>query len=223
MIAKQKHNLRLTLPTALAAAVLYCSWPLGYYLNPKASAHGLASELGAVGQPYNWVFISTDVLTGLLVAVIAIVLWWWLGRPAIRWLQVALLSYGVFGILTALDASLPMHCTPSLTVCPPIQNDHILIVHGVASIAAAASLFISVSALWYANRRERFQQLMLAVLALWGLFGLLSVLFFFVPGPGYLAQRYFIVLCSVWMVLLPVIVVKTLQVSKQVRVPQKIR
>ena len=52
----------------LIAGLLYSSWPLGYWLNPNA-AKGLASDLEALHQPFNWLFIALDILTGLFVAI----------------------------------------------------------------------------------------------------------------------------------------------------------
>ena len=37
----------------------------------------------------------------------------------------------------------------------------------------------------------------------WILFGALSLYFLVRPGPGYLAQHYYITLCSVWTAALP--------------------
>ena len=37
----------------------------------------------------------------------------------------------------------------------------------------------------------------------WILFGVVSLYFLFRPGPGYLAQHYYITLCSVWTAALP--------------------
>jgi len=38
----------------LVAALSYCSWPVGYLVNPSLAATALASELDARGQPYSW-------------------------------------------------------------------------------------------------------------------------------------------------------------------------
>ena len=48
----------------------YASWPLGYWLNPVAN-RGLASNLEAAHQPYNWVFIAFDIVSGLLICVVS--------------------------------------------------------------------------------------------------------------------------------------------------------
>lgn len=49
----------------VVAGLLYSSWPLGYWLNPQAD-HGLASNLEALHQPYNWLFILIDISSGVL-------------------------------------------------------------------------------------------------------------------------------------------------------------
>src|SRR6185312_9748885 len=58
----------------VASAIAYCSWPLGFWLNPGAERHGLASELGALGQPYDWVFIWGDIFSGVLLMAACLVL-----------------------------------------------------------------------------------------------------------------------------------------------------
>lgn len=188
---------------AVIAGILYCSWPLGYYLNPQVSAHGLASELGAVGQPYNWLFILLDVLTGIIVLLVAIMVWRACRKVPIWWLKPVLISYALFGVFTALDAVLPMHCVPSLRRCPGLGQDHLLIVHGIASISASAFLFITALGMWHIGQIYHRLSFMWIIMLAWALFGLMSLVFFFVPGPGYLAQHYFITLCSFWIALLP--------------------
>lgn len=188
------------------ASILYSSWPLGYILNPVVAGKGLASELGALRQPYNWVFIATDVLTGVAVTVAAYMIWWVMHDKRSRWLLAVLVSYVVFGVSTAADALMPMKCVPSLQRCPGISQDHMLIVHGVASILAAVSLFVSVMLVWYRHHNVGQSLLMSVMVAAWALFGLMSVIFFFVPGPGNLSQHYFITLCSIWVIILPHVV-----------------
>ncbi len=85
----------------VSSALLYCSWPLGFLLNPIASRTGLASELGAYGQPYNWVFIWGDIVSGVLLSA-AVIMLIRLYRPD-GWALLALIllaAYGVFGALT---------------------------------------------------------------------------------------------------------------------------
>lgn len=187
---------------ALIAAIAYNSWPLGYALNPAITrSGGLASELEALNQPYNWLFVSLDVLCGLCVMVIVIVLW---RKAQTLTSKYAMTGFGLFGLLTIADALLPMTCEPSLSVCPTLSHQPVLILHGIASIGSGVLLFMSAVLVWCAVRQRSHKILMSAIMAGWGISGLLTLYFFFTPGPGYLAQDYYLLLCGVWIVLFPI-------------------
>jgi hypothetical protein len=211
---KRRHFYQTAMIAAIAG-ILYNSWPLGYVLNPKVSAHGLASELAAVGQPYNWVFIFGDVISGVLIIIVTWLVWRSLREQLnTTWLKLVLASYALFGFFTAVDALLPLRCLPTIQTCPGVSQDHILLVHGIASITAATALFATALTMWHVNKlRDRYNIMNLVMLA-WALFGLMSLFFFFVPGPGYLAQHYFITICAAWMALLPVIVSRNISHRK---------
>ena len=201
MLSKQNtKKFWLAVSAAVAAGVVYCSWPLGYYLNPVVSRRGLASELEALHQPYNWLFILLDVLSGVLVMAVAILLW---RAHKDRLRRIILVNFALFGLLTILDALMPMSCEPSLRACPSLSHQPLLILHGVVSIAASVCLFISAVLVWWTRRRSSGSLVMSSLMAGWTLFGLVSLYFFFRPGPGYLAQHYYITLCSIWVMLLP--------------------
>lgn len=191
---------------AAVAAIIYCSWPLGYLLNPAASRHGLASELGAEHQPYNWLFDGFDVMAGLLVMVVAYLMVRFAPLARIPLARLAIACYGMFGVFTAIDAVVPMRCAPSLRKCPGIGKDRLLVVHGVASIAASVFLLASALLIWQLGSRtlsHHTKMVLYWLIGGWALFGLLSVIFLLVSGPGYLAQHYFITLCSGWMIAFP--------------------
>jgi hypothetical protein len=186
---------------ALLSGVVYNSWPLGYVLNPVIShSGGLASELEALRQPYNWLFVTLDALCGVGVIVAAALLW----HRAMDWMhKVVLVNFGLFGLLTIADALLPMTCEPSLTTCPSLGHQPVLILHGVASIGSGIFLFVSAFIMWRHIRHRVGKMIMTALMAGWGISGVLTLYFFFRPGPGYLAQDYYLVLCGVWVALLP--------------------
>jgi hypothetical protein len=117
----------------VVSAILYCSWPLGFWLNPHAMRDGLASELGAFGQPYNWVFIWGDIVSGVLLVVgVAILIRLYNLTGWAKWSVIFLAIYGVCG---ALDAALPESCLPSEQVCGPIFSDPMLILHGIFDLS----------------------------------------------------------------------------------------
>jgi hypothetical protein len=199
----QKNWLTVATLTTLAA-ILYCSWPLGYALNPSIGHRGLASELEALHEPYNWLFIMLDIASGIMVIAAAYLIWRALHGKRGKWLLAVLINYAIFGIGTTADALMPMKCVPSsLTHCPGINQDHLLVAHGVASILAAFCLFISVVLVWWRHHNVGQSLLMSTMIVAWILFGVMSVVFFFIPGPGNWSQHYFITICSAWIVILP--------------------
>jgi len=210
----QKTSLKRKLTAtgvALIAGILYCSWPLEYVVNPTVTSHhGLASELGSPGQPYWWLFNLLDIISSLLILGVAFMLWR-IVKIKKQWFKVAVMSYALFAILTIVDALLPLHCLPSTGQCGPLIDDPLIVAHGVASIGAGFVLFISTLAVWrlcQTANLKRFKPLMYAVLAGWALFGVSSLIFLFVKGPGYLAQHYFITFCSLWVALVPFMILR---------------
>ena len=187
---------------AIVAGVVYNSWPLGYFLNPLVThSGGLASELEGLNQPYNWVFISLDTVCGLCVIIASIMLW----HKHLDYIRKAtLITFALFGLLTIADALLPMTCEPSLTTCPTLSHQPILILHGIASIGSAIFLFVSAVLMWHRMKHNTGKIIMSILMAGWGISGILTLYFFFRPGPGYLAQDYYLLLCGAWVALLPV-------------------
>jgi len=183
------------------AAVAYNSWPLGFWLNPRVSyGGGLASELEGMHQPYNWVFVLLDVVTGVLVAAVVILLWRHHRSRLSRW---ALGSFALFGILTIADALLPMPCEPSVAVCPSWTAQPMLILHGIASIGSALALFATGVMAWRMHHKRHTDWVMRSMITLWALSGVMSLVFFFTPGPAYLSQDYYLLLCGIWIALMP--------------------
>ena len=204
VLMKSMYRSRLTwLATAMAvmAGVVYNSWPLGFWLNPKVSfGGGLASELEGLHQPYNWLFVLLDIVAGVLVVLAVVILW----RRRMRMLaKAALVNFGLFGLFTIVDALLPMPCEPSVAVCPVWYDQPMLILHGVASIGAAVTLFASAAIVWHIRRTHKDGLMMRMLMAGWAVFGILSLVFFLTPGPGYLSQDYYLILCGIWVAVMP--------------------
>jgi hypothetical protein len=187
------------------SAALYCSWPLGFLLNPEAMRDGLASELGAFGQPYNWVFIWGDIVSGvLLVAGVSILIRLYDLAGWAKWAMVCLAIYGICG---ALDAALPESCVPSERICGPILSDPMLILHGIFDLAASIALIGTlVAAAIFVHKVEpspRRRTWTYIIGAGGTIFALASGIFFIWGGPGYWAQRYYITLSCVWVASMP--------------------
>ncbi len=189
---------RPSLWLALAGAVLYCSWPLAYILNPVLERYALASQLEAPHQPFNWVFIGMDVLTGVvLVAAGALQLRRQHHHPVAYWIA---WGYVVFGATAALAAIVPLDCDPEVGTCGPLLRDPFVLVHGAASIISVLALLASLVLLaWLAYRSgvsPRGRQVILVTLVLWLLFGIGSLVELALHITGNLMQDYFITLCS---------------------------
>ncbi|HEY5442262.1 MAG TPA: DUF998 domain-containing protein [Candidatus Saccharimonadales bacterium] len=202
-----KHNvpqagfwLKMTI-VAVLSGVLYNSWPLGYWLNPGVSKAGLASALEGVGQGYNWLFIASDIVSSLLIALVCWLVWQRVrGTHDKRLISFALLNVAVFAAGTIIDAALPLRCDPTIQRCVSYTHDHLLLAHGLFSILAAICLFISLVILWWHHRHTVLLNGLLVGYLLFSLFSLIAVL---EPGVGNLSQHYYLLLCGVWLALLP--------------------
>ncbi|HEY4160476.1 MAG TPA: DUF998 domain-containing protein [Candidatus Saccharimonadales bacterium] len=189
----------------ILSAIIYCSWPLGFWLNPQAMQSGLASELGALGQPYNWVFIWGDIVSGvLLVAAVALLLKLY---RLTGWARLALVFLAIYGICGALDAALPMHCLPSEQTCGSIFSDPMLILHGAFDLIGSIALIGTLVAVTVHVYRQNRQWLpWIYVIGIGGtLFAIASGIFYIWGGPGYWAQRYYITLSCIWVASMPFI------------------
>jgi hypothetical protein len=194
-----KKQTQILTVLAILAALAYSSWPLGYLLNPVVGSHGLASELEAVNQPYNWLFVAGDVLSSILIAAVAIVIWRRKPRgsnPTFLYMA-AIVS---FALLTVADTLLPLHCNPSLTTCPNFTHDPLLFLHGIFSILASNGLFISVLIVWW---HKRSSPIMNGIMVGYLLFGIVSLINILKPGHGTWSQHFYLTLCSVWIALIP--------------------
>lgn len=192
----------------IVAGLLYISWPLGYWLNPAVSKNGLASGLEAVGQPYNWLFVSSDVVSSLLIITVCWMLWVPLRRHRlVKAIPVALMLIALYGVGTIIDALIPEHCVPNLEQCPTFTQDHILLIHGLFSILASVFLFISLCVMWL---RQKSSVLLSTLLVGYILFGIISLVEAVAPGNnGNWSQHYYITLCGVWLMCVPYVIERT--------------
>jgi hypothetical protein len=199
----EKWSIEIATVLVVTAAVLYCSWPLGFILNPSAQRTGLASELGAHGQPYNWLFIWADILSGALLMVACLLLVKLFHAEG--WRKFGLAMLALYGLCGALDAALPLSCLPSLQVCGPIFHDPVIILHGIIDFTGSAALIGTLGAEWiYAYKHHRSWLPWIYIIGGGGIiFAGLSLWFILVNGPGYWAQRYYITLSCVWVASLP--------------------
>lgn len=199
---------RMVTAMSVVSGLLYSSWPLGPILNPNVSRSGLASGLEGVHQPYNWLFISGDIISSLLITLVCWLIWQRVrGKHDVLHLELALINVVLFAAGTIIDAALPMRCEPSLQRCPSFIHDPQLLAHGVFSILAAICLFVSLAILWWHRRHTLLMNGLLVGYVLFSLFSLIALLW---PSLGNLSQHYYLALCGVWLALLPTAVRKSL-------------
>jgi hypothetical protein len=103
----------LTVVAGLIVAIAYCSWPIGLAVNPAVTRGDLVSSLYLHGQPYNWLFIALDCVVGVGALAVAAAAWPPPQVPFAARLRTALVCYGVFGAITAIDALMPSGCDAS--------------------------------------------------------------------------------------------------------------
>lgn len=203
---KQPFSVKILTIVAAVAGLLYCSWPLGYILNPVAN-RGLASNLEAVGQPYNWLFTALDIISGVLICWVAFRLYMNIRRRS--WLiLLALFGFGLFGLLTAVDAVLPINCIAPAQSCPPVLHDRYFIIHGIASIGSTNGLTLSIVALWWLLVRSKgtpsiVRYTLHAIILIWFGFGIGTGALILLDRSSVLSQHVFIVVCSLWSAALP--------------------
>ncbi len=203
--AISKPSLKTLEILSILAGLLYSSWPLGHWLNLNVSKNSLASGLEAVGQPYNWVFIGGDMLSSVIV--IAVSLWLWrriIGTTHYRSLKLTLTSTILFGVCTIVDAMLPLRCVQGVQTCPTFRTDNLLLTHGIFSILASFFLFISLCILWFNMRRHIILNMFLIGYIAFGAISLIQAI---QPGKnGNWSQDYYITLCTLWIVAIPLVV-----------------
>jgi len=194
------------------AGLLYYSWPLGYWLNPLVGRQGLASDLGAKGQPYSWLFTLLDVISGALILLVTL----WLARAWHEFMNLSvkliLWGYALFGVLTAVSAVLPINCLPDEARCSSWMSNPMLVLHGLASIGSIAGLTLSIVGVWQLlviTRRgaPHLRWMLHGIMLIWFGFGLLTLALILTARSSNTAQHLFITVCSVWTVLMPYILV----------------
>jgi hypothetical protein len=200
---KRERKFVIAAALTILSAALYCSWPLGLWLNPRASQNGLASELGAFGQPYNWVFIWGDIISGALLLAGCLLL---IRMYSLKgWARLSVILLAVYGVCGALDAALPMSCLPSEQACGSVFSSPMLILHGTFDLAGTTALFFTlVAAAIFVHNTSRQWRTWIYIIGTGGtVFALLSGVFYIWGGPGYWAQRYYLTLSCIWVASMP--------------------
>jgi len=200
----------------VASSVLYSSWVLGPWLNPRLSVtFSLASDLAAKDQPWHLLFQFGDVAAGAL-AVAAAARMLGSGRRYRRWRwhrigraeRAAWIMLAVFGVATICDGSLTaMPCAASLDPgCPgnvtqglgPAISDPHTISSAFAVIGGLGSAF----AFWLASAPETADRTWTAGLLVGGVATNIILLFELVRAGEFQGvwQRLQLVSLAAWLV-----------------------
>jgi len=197
-----------TLCIAVAGALAYSSWPLGFLVNPSLAGTALASSFEGRSQPFSWLFILLDCFAGLCTVIVCVR---FLrsrrgSRPPGKALVLALLGYAVFGVTSAVDAAVPLNCgASSARACAaqlwPVTPDDLLT--GIAVLG----LFVAVAILVIRMVRAPFPLVVPATIAVtttgWCGLGLV-VLLGNTSASAAAAQYAFLTLTSLLLLVVPV-------------------
>ena len=153
------HKKQFLLVLAIVAGVFFNNWLLGPILNPHLfSNNGSVSEFSAGGQPYAWIFRALDVLSGLLMVVLALVARRVMVRAKISsWLAGTAL---VLGLANAVDALFVISCSntvsPNCNIPINLSPSHFqLPSHAYSSIIIGVCyLLLPALGFWYAHRQK---------------------------------------------------------------------
>nr|WP_245819541.1 DUF998 domain-containing protein [Rhodococcus yunnanensis] len=142
---------KVTVLTVLlvVAGVLYSAWVAEFFLDTGLDpAHSFLSELDAADQPYEHLFSTADLITGLLlIAASGIGLWVLARRPltTVGWIAI-----GIFGAATIADSQLPIECVaendPSCPVEPSGLFPQLHHIHALTSTIAVFAVFTAMIA-----------------------------------------------------------------------------
>lgn len=198
---KNTHNLISFLKNPLiwigvVAALLYSSWPLGYYLNPNVTHVAFASQLEASNQPYNWLFICLDVLSGVALIIGGIAQWVRTKSLAIR---LSIMGYVTFGVLVIIAALVPFNCDSLNTACYDKAHSPLFIIHGFASIISVVALLASIILIFkLLIDKQTWHWINLVpvlIIASWSLIGILAIHDYHHADEN-LVQYAFITICG---------------------------
>lgn len=181
---------RLAVLVGLMAGVLYNAWPLGFRLDPDALHGTYVSVLEVPSRPYAHLFVTCDVLAGVLAACAGLLL-----RRSHPLVGIGLV---VFGLGNVLEASIPIAaaCAGSVASCG-IALDQVLAPHDVASIISVVGIIL---ALWGVRDRGPWVR---ALIALWAICGLFMVSTVVTDRLVTLSQACFLVACGLALAAVP--------------------
>lgn len=200
------QNTKLIYVLSALAAIFYSSWILGYYLNIHVATNGTASQLAAFSQPYREVFVIGDALTLLLVFIVSLILF-----PKVKSTahKIALVLYGIFGVLSFYSSLVALSCSQAVQNCSNTSIDLRVIIHNLVGLAGLLCLL---TALVFAQQRKNSLDSKTKVyVCLWILAGLVSIAVDLSVSSGMavaLSQRVFLCFTAFTIFLVPSIIIR---------------
>lgn len=149
---------------AALAALSFNNWLLGPLLNYHLfAANGSVSEFSAIDQPYYVIFRTLDIFSGMLFALLALLLAQYLKHKD-RWRHVLVWSLAILGVANVMDAVFTLPCSETLdkgcAVPINISLRHLEIPsHGYSSVIIALCYFILPLAGLIYGRARKFRYL----------------------------------------------------------------
>ena len=177
------HNKRFILLSLLFAA-FYNAWILGYLLNPAVISTQPISGLAAVGQPWRWLFMATDIIASLFVVCIAL-------DSRKKAYRISLIAFSLFTILAAIFTESRAAGTGDFSALPDI-------VHLIFSCLSLISLMAAVIIGYRLVRRRLLASIALSYI-------LTTCLLAFIPEVpvwvGLWGQKVNSILTGIWLIL----------------------
>jgi hypothetical protein len=189
----------------VTAAILYNDWPLGYWLNYPVAKVGLISDLEATHQPFNFLFIATDVMSSLITVIMILKI---IRLPYRQTRPYSLMVGGlsIFAVGTALSALVPLNCTASIARCG-LQTNQILSIHNDISSGAALGIVLSLigCGLLYHERLDPKGYIVVLIgSGLWAISGITFVVRSLNNLSSQIEQQLFVLLTGVAVVIIAV-------------------
>ncbi len=212
---------------AIIAAACYSSFLLSPWTHAARSAgSGFISELEAPGQPFAWLYRTSDVLAGLGVVIAA----WAVYRliAGRRWSATAVVLFALAGASSVLDAATSMQCDPNTsTRCAQGEHTAAGLVSQLVSVHTDSGLlgFIggaagaSILGVVIADRWVRWGRLQIAFGIGIASCGLADIVLLLVSGSIGWTERIRVLLTSGWFLAVGLFLLHENIVSRRARNP----
>ncbi|WP_243722771.1 DUF998 domain-containing protein [Actinomadura sp. 7K507] len=133
---------------AVVATITYTTFLLAGPLDARIDfADGYVSELSAADQPFRYVYSAGDLVTGVLIILVALGALWRLKRRPLT--TAGWVCLGMFGVFAIGDAVFPLDCAPSLDTSCALRerSGHLSFSHGFHAFTSSSVITCWMAAL----------------------------------------------------------------------------